>query len=101
MPKNKNANSKGNGEIDFNLIEGLGTLGAYKTGWTKEANIVSWNGGMPKIDIRDWDPEHERMSRGVTLHPSEAKKLVEALLNRFTDEDSWELQGADGTSEAE
>jgi hypothetical protein len=23
--------------------------------WTKEVNLVAWNGGKPKIDIRDWN----------------------------------------------
>lgn len=86
MSNNKNANARKNGEIDFKLIEELGVLETYQTGWTKEVNVVSWNGGVPKIDIRDWDPEHERMSRGVTLHTAEAKRLVDALSGRFPKE---------------
>jgi hypothetical protein len=31
--------------------------------WTKEVNLVAWNGGKPKIDIRDWNATHERMSQ--------------------------------------
>jgi hypothetical protein len=31
---------------------------------------------------RDWDPNHEHMSRGVTLHKDEAKKLFELLKER-------------------
>ena len=36
-------------------------------GWTKELNRISWNGGEPKYDIRDWAPEHEKMGKGVTI----------------------------------
>lgn len=30
-------------------------------------NKISWNGGEPKYDIRDWAPEHEKMRKGVTV----------------------------------
>jgi len=36
---------------------------------------VSWNGAAPKYDIRDWDPEHEKMGKGVTLTEEELRKL--------------------------
>ena len=48
-------------------------------GWTKELNLISWNGGAPKYDIRDWAPEHEKMGKGVTLSEEEAKKLYVLL----------------------
>ena len=48
-------------------------------------NLVEWNGGHPKLDIRDWDPNHERMSRGVTLHDGEAKALIKILEKYFKD----------------
>jgi len=93
MPNKKNTNQRRNGEIDFKVIENLGVLETYQTGWTKEVNIIAWNGGPPKIDIRDWDPDHERMSRGITLHPNEARNLVEALNERFAEDESWNFQG--------
>ena len=49
-------------------------------GWTKELNIISWNGGVPKLDIRDWAPEHEKMGKGITLSEEEAEKLAKLLL---------------------
>ena len=45
----------------------------------KGINRISWNGGAPKLDIRDWASEHEKMGKGVTLTDDEAKKLVELL----------------------
>ena len=53
------------------------------SGWTKEANIVCWNGGSPKLDIREWDPDHERMSKGVTLYEAEAERLAKVLCKRY------------------
>jgi hypothetical protein len=45
----------------------------------KEINLISWNGGEPKYDIRDWAPEHEKMAKGTTLTKDEAMKLKEIL----------------------
>lgn len=42
-------------------------------GWTKELNIVSWNGAAPKYDIRDWAQDHEKMGKGITLTEEEAR----------------------------
>lgn len=67
-------------EITFEIKNHLAVLSTNpKTNWTKEANIVAWNGGAPKLDIREWDPDHERMSKGVILTEEEAKKLQAAL----------------------
>ncbi|MCI5840240.1 MAG: PC4/YdbC family ssDNA-binding protein, partial [Peptoniphilaceae bacterium] len=46
---------------------------------TKEINLVSWNDGEAKYDIRNWNPEHSRMSKGVTLTKEETKILKEVL----------------------
>ena len=72
-----------NQEVTFNIIEHIGVLEKRKDGWTKEVNIVAWNGGMPKFDIRDWDPSHERMTRGITLVEDVAEKLMFALQDYF------------------
>lgn len=40
---------------------------------------ISWNGGEPKYDIRDWAPEHEKMGKGVTLSEDEMAKLKDLL----------------------
>ena len=64
-------------------MEHIKVLEERNDGWTKEVNIVSWNGGPGKIDIRDWDPEHERMGRGITLFEDTAEKLAQALTQRY------------------
>ena len=67
------------GEIKYEIIEELGVLSESAKGWTKELNLISWNGGAPKYDVRDWAPEHEKMGKGVTLSEEEAKKLYVLL----------------------
>jgi hypothetical protein len=71
-------------EIDCEIVMQLGLLSQSGSGWTKELNLVSWNGRAPKYDIRDWSPGHEKMGKGVTLSREELLVLRD-LLN------SWEL----------
>ena len=66
-------------EIKYEIIEKLGILSESTKGWTKELNLISWNGGTPKYDIRDWSPDHEKMGKGITLTDEEAKKLKKLL----------------------
>ncbi len=70
-------------EFSFVIREQLGVLSTHTTGWKKEVNIVEWNGNKGKVDIRDWNPSHDNMSKGITLHIAEAKILYEALHNYF------------------
>lgn len=79
----------GSGDVvRFNILERIGRLSHNdKSGWSKEVNIVAWNDYPPKVDIREWDPNHERMSRGVTLHELEAVKLANMLLKKFPPEE--------------
>lgn len=69
--------------IKFEIEKHIGTICTYQTGWAKELNVVSWNGGVPKYDIRDWSPEHDRMTRGITLFEEEAIGLLKTLSKVF------------------
>ena len=66
-------------EIKFDIKENLGALSESSKSWTKEINLISWNDKEPKYDIRDWDAEHKKMGKGVTLSVAELKKLKEIL----------------------
>lgn len=66
-------------DIKYEITEELAVLSESARGWTKEVNMVSWNDREPKIDIREWSPEHERMGKGVTLSKEEAKILRDIL----------------------
>ena len=66
-------------EIKFEIIENLGTIGEGAKRWKKEVNLISWNSRKPKIDIRDWDEDHEKMGKGITLSKDELIALKEIL----------------------
>lgn len=62
-------------ELKFEIINSLGTVSGQTSGWKKELNRVSWNGGEPKYDIRDWSPDHDKMGKGITLTEAELRSL--------------------------
>lgn len=66
-------------EIKYEIKKNLGVLSESKNMWSKEVNLISWNEHAPKLDIRDWAPEHVRMGKGVTLTKMEAKYLRDIL----------------------
>jgi len=66
-------------DITYEITKHFGVLSEEKSGWKKELNMVSWNNRAPKLDIRDWSPDHEKMGKGVTLSKEEAQKLLELL----------------------
>ena len=66
-------------EIKFEIEKELGSISESPKGWTKELNLISWNGKESKYDLRDWSPEHEKMGKGVTLSKDELKKLRDLL----------------------
>lgn len=70
-------------DISFEIKEKIGVLAEHTTGWTKELNLVAWNGGNAKWDIREWNPEHTSMSRGLTLNDDEMKKLLTLMKGRI------------------
>ena len=75
----------GNGEIEFKIVEHIAVLEQHESGWSRELNVVSWNGGEPKLDIREWSPDHERMTRGITLTEEKAEQLAKVLSDRYAE----------------
>ena len=66
-------------DIKFEIKQQIGTISESGKGWTKELNLISWNGGSPKYDIRDWAPYHEKMGKGITLTEEEVRTLYKIL----------------------
>ena len=62
-------------DFKYEITQELGVLSESKSGWTREFNLISWNGAKPKYDIRDWSPDHEKMGKGITLTEEEVDTL--------------------------
>jgi len=69
-------------EFKYEVVERVAVLSESSKGWTKELNLISWNGREPKFDIREWSPDKEKMGKGVTLTDEEVAVLKEALCGR-------------------
>ena len=66
-------------EIKFKITKHIGVLSQGSKGWSKELNLISWNDKDAKFDLREWDPAHEKMGKGITLNDDELKKLKDTL----------------------
>lgn len=73
-------------DIKYDIIKNIGTISEGSKGWKKEVNIISWNGRKPKIDIRDWDENYEKMGKGITFGKKELKALRDLLNEMDIDE---------------
>lgn len=63
-------------EIKYEITEHLGVISETSRGWTREVNMISWNGREPKVDVRDWSPDHAKMSKGLTFTKEELVELT-------------------------
>jgi len=68
-----------NNEFKFEIVKNIAVLSTERSGWTKEVNLVSFNDAPPKYDLRTWDPNHEKMGKGVTLSKEEMKIFLDAM----------------------
>ena len=68
-----------NDNFKFEIVKSIAVLSTDRNGWTKEINLVSFNDAPPKYDIRSWDPEHQKMGKGIALSHEEMKEMLDAL----------------------
>lgn len=82
-------------EIKYDVIQEIAVLSENEKGTSKkELNLVSWNDGEAKYDIRDWmydeNGERNRCRKGITLSMEEFENLKEALLEADDEDDDDE-----------
>lgn len=77
----KNTNTAAVETITFSIDKHIAILREAKSerGWQRELNIVTWGDNEPKYDIRDWNKEHNRFSRGLSFSKDELKALAKAI----------------------
>lgn len=68
-------------KITFDIIEHYGVFDETDSGWTKEVNLISWNGNNPKIDIRSWNESHTKSAKVGTISREAARALGQILIN--------------------
>ncbi len=75
----KTEKGQGMKEIQYEIVKEIAVLSASDSGYTKEINLISWNGREPKYDIRSFSPNREKCGKGITLNADEAAALLKAL----------------------
>ena len=73
-------------EITYNIEKRIGTL-SDSGAWETQVNLISWNHGKPKFDIRKWNTETDKMSKGISLTEAEFQALGEIITSYFEGED--------------
>ena len=72
-------------EIECDIIESYGVFSNSAAGyqraksWIKEVNLISWNRRPAKLDIRNWQRDHAKCGKGITITREEAEELVKIL----------------------
>ena len=46
--------------IQYEIVKEIAVLSTSESGYTKEINLISWNGKEPKYDIRTFSPNREK-----------------------------------------
>ena len=72
--------------ITFRMEKPIAVLSRNERGYTKEINLVSWNGADPKYDIRNWHPDRQKCGKGITLTKDEIITFMDAMEEMFGDE---------------
>lgn len=67
------------GDFKYEITERIAVLSEHGKGWTKELNMVSWNGRPAKYDLREWHHEDGKMRKGTTLTEEEIHNLRQVL----------------------
>ena len=74
-------------EIQYEIVKEIAVLSTGDSGYTKEINLISWNGKEPKYDIRSFSPNREKCGKGITMNAEEAAALLKALQKELNSED--------------
>ena len=71
-------------EIQYEIVKEIAVLSTSDSGYTKEINLISWNGKEPKYDIRSFSPNREKCGKGIALTEKEAENLLASLKKELT-----------------
>ena len=71
-------------EIQYEIVKEMAVLSTSDSGYTKEINLISWNGKEPKYDIRSFSPNREKCGKGIMLTEKEAGNLLASLKKELT-----------------
>jgi len=69
-------------EITYDIVKHIGTVPSSGA-WEVQLNSISWNHRKPNFDLRKWNTETDKMSKGITLSEDELRGVYEILKDYF------------------
>ena len=52
--------------FSYNIVRNITTI-SQRGNWALELNLVSWDGRPATFDLRKWNEDHTKMSKGISL----------------------------------
>ena len=65
-------------DFSYSIISHIATLSQRGT-WALELNLISWAGRPATFDLRKWNEDHTKMSKGISLTKQELDALGKFL----------------------
>ena len=67
-------------DFAYKIIRNITTI-SQRGNWALELNLVSWDGRPATFDLRKWNEDHTKMSKGISLTRDEVKALGKFLID--------------------
>jgi len=71
-------------EINFKIIDHLGTFSLKGRKWEKKLSKIKWGKGSVRYDIRKWGGNYEKIGKGITLDIKELRELYRIIGDELT-----------------
>ena len=71
-------------DFSYNIIRNIATI-SQRGSWALELNLISWAGRPATFDLRKWNEDHTKMSKGISLTRDEVKALGKFLVDNPID----------------
>ena len=66
--------------FSYKIIRNITTI-SQRGNWALELNLISWDGRPATFDLRKWNEDHTKMSKGISLTRDEVKALGKFLID--------------------
>lgn len=71
-------------DFSYNIVSHIATI-SQRGNWALELNLISWAGRPATFDLRKWNDDHSRMSKGISFTRDEVKALTKYLIDNPID----------------
>lgn len=69
-------------EVKFEIVDHIFSLPGSGT-FHKELNKISWSNHDPVYDLRGWNEDHTKITKGVTLSEKEFEAFISKIKEVF------------------